>query len=187
VPRFFRDDAYEVSREARHTFPNHTFFIAGAARSGTPLHVDPNQTGAWNSLLCGRKRWVLFPPGIAAEAAEAAGLSQEHYKSKTTPPTKWWREHYPRLKAPDEARRVGMVRPRPARFSPSAAPCAVVAGLQRSGQHAADARAGEKDTFDDTERQNGNKSAQSAGETRWSAFRRLGRRSLSQRGGGTRC
>jgi hypothetical protein len=121
VPRFFRDDAYEVSREARHTFPNHTFFIAGAARSGTPLHVDPNQTGAWNSLLCGRKRWVLFPPGIAAEAAEAAGLSQEHYKSKTIPPTRWWREHYPRLTAPDEARRVGMVRPRPARRSPSAA------------------------------------------------------------------
>jgi hypothetical protein len=57
VPIFFREDCYDVSPEARHVFPKNRFFIVGGSRSGTGLHVDPNSTCAWNSLLCGRKRW----------------------------------------------------------------------------------------------------------------------------------
>ena len=47
--------------------PPHRWLLIGAARSGSALHVDPWRTAAWNTLVSGRKRWVVFHP--ACEAA----------------------------------------------------------------------------------------------------------------------
>lgn len=43
--------------------PDHTWLIMGPRRSGSSWHVDPNSTHAWNAAICGRKRWIFYPPG----------------------------------------------------------------------------------------------------------------------------
>jgi hypothetical protein len=39
------------------------WLIMGPARSGSSFHVDPNATSAWNAVISGAKKWILFPPG----------------------------------------------------------------------------------------------------------------------------
>ena len=45
--------------------PDHRWLILGVARSGSSFHIDPNGTSAWNAVLSGKKKWILFPPGEA--------------------------------------------------------------------------------------------------------------------------
>jgi hypothetical protein len=44
--------------------PDHTWLIMGPKRSGSVFHIDPNATHAWNACIAGRKRWILYPPGV---------------------------------------------------------------------------------------------------------------------------
>jgi Cupin-like domain len=44
--------------------PDHTWLIVGPKRSGSVFHIDPNATHAWNAAICGRKRWIFYPPGV---------------------------------------------------------------------------------------------------------------------------
>jgi len=68
------------------------------------MHTDPKWSSAWNTLLCGRKRWVLFPRDVAAE--EIGALVGDAYKDGG-PQAYWWLDHYPRLR--EEGKRLGMI------------------------------------------------------------------------------
>mmetsp|Transcript_74069 Transcript_74069/g.176384 ORF Transcript_74069/g.176384 Transcript_74069/m.176384 type:complete len:730 (-) Transcript_74069:9-2198(-) len=105
TPLPFRDDLYDLNDETRSFLPLscHLFVLIGGPRSGSNIHKDPKWTGAWNTVMCGQKRWVLFPPHVSsADIGAGAG----DYKS-SGPPAYWWLDHYPRLR--EEGGLRGMV------------------------------------------------------------------------------
>jgi histone arginine demethylase JMJD6 len=87
VPEWFNDDWLSVlGDDARPPF---RWIIAGPPRSGSSLHVDPLATGAWNTLIVGRKRWILFPPDTFNEKTEI--LSSD-------PGGEWFIRQFPKYK-----------------------------------------------------------------------------------------
>ena len=61
-PRYLKKDFFcELLGEKKA--PPHRWFLIGPKRSGSEVHQDPLGTSAWNTSVCGHKRWVLMPPG----------------------------------------------------------------------------------------------------------------------------
>ncbi|XP_061372157.1 arginine-specific demethylase JMJ22 [Gastrolobium bilobum] len=61
VPVYFQEDLFVVLGNER---PDYRWIIIGPAGSGSSFHVDPNSTSAWNAVIKGSKKWVLFPPDV---------------------------------------------------------------------------------------------------------------------------
>ena len=62
VPEYFaEDDYFKHMGEGR---PHYRWLIVGPSRSGSIFHKDPNATSAWNAVVSGRKKWVMFPPDV---------------------------------------------------------------------------------------------------------------------------
>lgn len=62
VPFVFRGrnrDFFEYLDSRR---PDYRWVIAGAQKSGSKWHIDPNRTHAWNCSLLGSKKWLMLPP-----------------------------------------------------------------------------------------------------------------------------
>lgn len=62
----------------RALFPKFRYAVIGADRTGSNFHVDPMYTAAWNTLLCGRKKWLLAPPAPEGASDE----EKAEYQSK---------------------------------------------------------------------------------------------------------
>ena len=61
VPVYFREDLFSILGNER---PDYRWLIAGPARSGSSFHIDPNSTSAWNAVVRGAKKWVMYPPEV---------------------------------------------------------------------------------------------------------------------------
>ena len=62
VPEHFEADLFSVLGEDSR--PDYRWLIMGPERSGSTFHKDPNATSAWNAVVRGSKKWILFPPHI---------------------------------------------------------------------------------------------------------------------------
>ncbi|CAM8946221.1 unnamed protein product [Rhodiola kirilowii] len=101
VPRLFKEDFFEVlNKEDRPAF---RWLIIGPERSGASWHVDPALTSAWNTLLCGRKRWALYPPGRVPVGVTVHVNEEDGDVNVDTPSSlQWWLDFYPLLAEKDK-------------------------------------------------------------------------------------
>tara|TARA_B110000503_G_scaffold50653_1_gene81954 strand:- start:641 stop:1435 length:795 start_codon:yes stop_codon:yes gene_type:complete len=109
IPEWFRDDLFNCLDEDER--PNFRWLLVSTRRAGTSLHVDPVATCAWNTMIRGKKRWILFPPetfksedDFNAEMRGAEWFIKEYPKYKHLPhndfiqnpgetiflPSNWW-------------------------------------------------------------------------------------------------
>ena len=73
-PHYFQDDLFHLLGEEKR--PPYRWVAVGPERSGSSLHIDPLATSAWNTVLKGTKRWVLFPPSAPKHLVKGEHLKQ---------------------------------------------------------------------------------------------------------------
>ena len=74
APHYFQEDLFHLLGEQKR--PPYRWVAIGPERSGSSLHIDPLATSAWNTLLKGVKRWVLFPPTAPKHLVKGDYLKQ---------------------------------------------------------------------------------------------------------------
>lgn len=79
VAPYFRADYFNLLNDDPEVRPAFRWILVGPERSGSTFHKDPNHTSAWNALISGEKKWIMYPieqvpPGVfpSTNGAEVA-------------------------------------------------------------------------------------------------------------------
>ncbi|KAG9323967.1 hypothetical protein KVV02_003238 [Mortierella alpina] len=97
VPEYFREDFFGMMGDQR---PDYRWIIIGPARSGSTFHKDPNATSAWNAVITGSKKWIMFPPHMLPP-----GVFTNDDESEVTSPVslmEWFSNFYASTQIPDD-------------------------------------------------------------------------------------
>jgi len=62
VPKYFSTDYFSLLED--NPRPSFRWILIGPYKSGSSFHKDPNSTNAWNGLISGRKKWIMYPPHV---------------------------------------------------------------------------------------------------------------------------
>ncbi|KAM0976760.1 hypothetical protein PS2_019360 [Malus domestica] len=101
LPCLFQEDFFDVLDGDKR--PPFRWLIIGPQRSGASWHVDPALTSAWNTLLVGRKRWALYPPGRVPLGVTVHVNEEDGDVNIETPSSlQWWLDFYPLLADEDK-------------------------------------------------------------------------------------
>ncbi|TPX35500.1 hypothetical protein SmJEL517_g02176 [Synchytrium microbalum] len=91
VPPYFQEDMLALLGDKR---PDYRWLIVGPTRSGSTFHLDPNSTSAYNAVIKGSKKWIMYPPGTLPP-----GVYLSEDGSEVTSPlsvTEWFVNFYSR-------------------------------------------------------------------------------------------
>ncbi|KAL6071142.1 JmjC domain-containing protein, variant 2 [Balamuthia mandrillaris] len=96
IPEYFADDAFSLlDLDDR---PYFRWIVIGPKRSGSPFHVDPFFTSAWNALFKGTKRWALYPPEAIPPGVKGYWGKRGNWKTINPPdPMEWYLFTYPAI------------------------------------------------------------------------------------------
>ena len=62
VPIYFQEDLFSFLGKSDR--PDYRWLIYGPYKSGSTFHKDPNATSAWNAVIFGSKKWIMYPPHV---------------------------------------------------------------------------------------------------------------------------
>jgi len=68
IPEYFYEDLFDLIENKKFR-PPFRWLLIGPKGSGSAFHKDPNTTSAWNGLLVGKKKWIMYPPHIIPPGA----------------------------------------------------------------------------------------------------------------------
>ncbi|EFA84572.1 transcription factor jumonji [Heterostelium album PN500] len=94
--KFFPEDLFQFQNDKR---PHYRWIVIGPPRSGAPWHIDPAGTSAWNSLVSGCKRWLMYPPSSTPIGVSMDDVDEKFYGGPAS--LLWLLEVYPYL-PPDQ-------------------------------------------------------------------------------------
>ncbi|XP_076063690.1 jumonji domain containing 4 [Oratosquilla oratoria] len=92
TPEYFASDwLNEFWEHRKDVQDDYRFVYIGPKGSWTPFHADVFRSFSWSANICGRKRWVFYPPGQDQYLRDPFGsliydIDSEELKDKTTYP-----------------------------------------------------------------------------------------------------
>jgi len=95
VPKIFEENFLTALDDP--SFTGRQWLLIGGAGSGLSFHVDPFGCSAWNALLQGRKRWILYPPHVIPPGVSTRAHRDGTVEYESPPSWSWYREILPSL------------------------------------------------------------------------------------------